>query len=282
MPGIEEVTEKLTRLRRVLGELPGAVVAYSGGADSAFLAEMSHRILGHRFLAVTADTPSLPRRELGDATQLARARGWRHRVVATHEVEDERYAANPVDRCYFCKSALFDRLGPLAERLRVPILLGTNLDDLGDWRPGQAAADERGARHPLVEAGLTKAEIRQASRTLGLPTADKPAAACMASRFAYGVRITEEGLARAERAEESLLDRGFPVVRVRDLGDDRARVEVAADDLSRLMPISAEVCEELSRLGFVQVTIDEEGYRRGALNEGMLLAIGSHAGKRPG
>ncbi|MGH2770023.1 MAG: ATP-dependent sacrificial sulfur transferase LarE, partial [Actinomycetota bacterium] len=253
--------------------------AYSGGADSAFLAEMSHRVLGPRFLAVTADTPSLPRRELEDAIRLARARGWRHRVVATNEIEDERYAANPLDRCYFCKSALFDRLAPLARRLRAPILLGTNLDDLGDWRPGQAAADERGARHPLVEAGLTKAEIRQASRALGLPTADKPAAACMASRFAYGVRVTGEGLARVERAEESLLRRGFPVVRVRDLGEDRARVEVAAEDLSRLIPISGEVCEELSRLGFVKVTIDEEGYRRGALNEGMSLTVRSPAGR---
>lgn len=275
MAETREVAGKLTKLQGILRALPGAVVAYSGGADSAFLAEMAHQVLGHRFLAVTADSPSLPRRELDDALSLARARGWRHQVIATTEMGDERYAANPVDRCYFCKSALFDRLDPLARRLGVPVLLGTNLDDLGDWRPGQAAATERGARHPLVEAELTKAEIRRASRTLGLPTADKPAAACMASRFAYGVRITPEGLARIERAEESILSRGFPVVRVRDLGQDRARVEVAAEDLPRLVSISEEIRAELSALGFHQVTIDEEGYRRGALNEGMVLMVGS-------
>lgn len=271
------VDAKVRALGEVLAGLPGAVVAYSGGADSAYLAEMAHRGLGGRSLAVTADSPSLPRRELAAAARLARDRGWRHLVVATREVEDERYAANPVDRCYFCKSALFARLEPLAMERGLPVLLGTNTDDLGEWRPGHRAAAERGARHPLVEAGLSKAEVREASRRAGLPTAAKPAAACLASRLAYGVRVTPAALARIEAAEELLLGRGFCVVRVRDLGDDRARVEVGRDEVGLLEAQAESVTGELRRLGFAEVAIDGRGYRSGALNEGMALPA---AGRR--
>lgn len=261
--------EKVRVLECILASMPGAVVAYSGGADSAFLAEMAHRALDGRCVAATADSPSLPRRELAAATALARSRGWRHTVAGTSELEDERYAANPHDRCYFCKSALMDRLGPLAEEMGVPVLLGTNLDDLGDWRPGQRAATERGARHPMVEAGLTKADVRAASAALGLPTAAKPAAACLASRFAYGVRVTREGLARVEAAEDALLERGFAVVRVRDLGGGRARVEVGPAEVGRLREMAEEVGAALAGLGFAEVVLDPRGYRAGALNEGI-------------
>ncbi|HLI56165.1 MAG TPA: ATP-dependent sacrificial sulfur transferase LarE [Actinomycetota bacterium] len=253
---------KLEQLRAILSTLPEAVVAYSGGVDSALLAELAHQEAGA--LAVTADSPSLPRRELAAATALASARGWRHRVVGTAEMEDPRYAANPVNRCYHCKSALLDRLAPLGS----PVLMGTVTDDLGDWRPGQRAATERGARHPMVEAGLTKADVRAFSAALGLPTATKPASACLASRLAYGVPVTASALARVEQGEEFLSSLGFRVRRVRDLGDDTARVEVGPDELHRVD--AATVTAGLVDLGFATVTIDERGYRRGALNEGVV------------
>lgn len=263
---------KLDALRETLGCLSGCLVAYSGGVDSALLAEMAHQVLGPASTAVTADSPSLPRRELEAARALAGSRGWQHLVVGTAELDDPRYAVNPVDRCYHCKSALFDRLQPLAEDLGVPVLLGTVTDDLGDWRPGQRAASERGGRHPFVEVGLAKAEIRQISAALGLPTAAKPAAACLASRLAYGVPVTAAALARVERAEEFVASLGFSVLRVRDLGGDAARVEVAPEELPRLAPLSRTVSDGLRGLGFAAVTIDERGYRRGALNEMFLPA----------
>ncbi|HKN48951.1 MAG TPA: ATP-dependent sacrificial sulfur transferase LarE, partial [Actinomycetota bacterium] len=260
----------LAALRKILGALPGAVVAYSGGVDSALLAEVAHQVLGTASVAVTADSPSLPRRELEAATALARCRGWGHLVVGTAELDDPGYVANPLNRCYHCKSALFDRLQPLADQRGAPVLLGTVTDDLGDWRPGHAAATERGGRHPLVEAGMAKADVRALSAELGLPTAAKPAAACLSSRLAYGVTVTTAALARVERAEELVASLGFSVLRVRDLGGDAARVEVGPDELARLAPLSWTVSEGLRALGFATVTIDERGYRRGALNEGAL------------
>lgn len=189
----------------------------------------------------------------------------------TLELEDERYASNPTDRCFWCKTALFDRLEPISASTGWPVLLGTNTDDLGDWRPGGRASEERGGLAPLVDTGFSKAEVREASRLLGLPTADKPASACLASRFAYGVRVTREGLSRVEAAETSLHRRGFEVVRVRDLGDDRARVEVGTNEVPLLLVQSESVVRELSGLGFADVTIDERGYRQGSLNEQVLL-----------
>jgi uncharacterized protein len=269
---------KLAALREILGALPGAVVAYSGGVDSALLAEVAHQMLGAACCAVTADSPSLPRRELAAATQLARRRGWRHLVVGTAELDDPGYVVNATNRCYHCKSALFDRLQPLADSWGAPVLLGTVTDDLGDWRPGHAAASERGGRHPLVEAGLSKAEVRQLSAELGLPTAAKPAAACLSSRLAYGVPVTTEALARVERAEELVASLGFSVLRVRDLGDDAARVEVGSDELARLRPLARTVTEALRGLGFATVAIDQRGYRRGALNETVLIPAAALTG----
>jgi uncharacterized protein len=270
---------KIERLRSILSDLPGALVAYSGGADSAFLAEVSHQVLGPKSIAVTADSPSLPRRELSLAVELAKSRGWNHRVVETLELNNENYASNPHDRCYFCKSALFERVSPMAHELGFSMLLGTNLDDLGDWRPGQKAAAEEGVRHPLVEAELSKDEVREASRQVGLPTSDKPASACLASRIAYGVRVTQDSLMRIEAAETYLFDRGFAVVRVRDLGDDHARVEVGSDEVARLLDNSSQVVAHLKSLGFRDVLIDERGYRQGALNEGIELDL-LQVGKR--
>lgn len=261
---------KRRRLEEVLGALGGAIVAYSGGADSAFVAEVAHVVLGPRSLAITADSPSIPRRELAAAAELARQRGWNHELVRTNEIDDSRYAANPVNRCYYCKSALFEVLGPRARRSGVPILLGTNVDDLSDHRPGHIAADEHGVLHPLVEAGLSKAEVRALSREAGLPTWDKPAAACLASRFAYGVRVTTDGLRRVETSENFLFGRGYRVVRVRDLGGDKTRVEVGPDEIARLQTESDALKTTLESLGWAEVVIDERGYRRGSLNEGVV------------
>jgi uncharacterized protein len=274
-PPSHDNDRKVRRLENILGSLPAAVVACSGGADSAFLAEVAHRVLGPAAVAVTADSPSLPRSELEAVETLARSRGWRHQVVPTGELDDERYTANPPNRCWFCKSALMDRLGPIAQAHGGPVLLGTVADDLGDWRPGIEASRQRGARHPLVEAGLTKREVREASRQIGLPTADKPAAACLSSRFAYGVRITPAGLRRVERAEAYLEDRGFRIVRVRDLGGGRARVEVGRDEVARLRIEAPIVERDLLALGFGDVVLDPRGYRSGALNEGIVPAAAS-------
>jgi pyridinium-3,5-biscarboxylic acid mononucleotide sulfurtransferase len=271
---------RLAALRRILGALSGAVVAYSGGVDSALLAEVAHQVLGAASTAVTADSPSLPRKELEAATALAKRRGWGHLVVGTAELDDPGYVANPRNRCYHCKSALFDRLQPLADDRGALVLLGTVTDDLADWRPGHAAATERGGRHPLVEAGLSKADVRKLSAELGLPTAAKPAAACLSSRLAYGVPVTIEALARVERAEELVASLGFSVLRVRDLGGDAARVEVGTDELARLAPLSRTVTEGLRGLGFATVAIDERGYRRGALNEGALIPAAAVTARR--
>lgn len=272
--------DKIGRLEATLKDPPGALVAYSGGCDSTLLAEVAHLVLGSRALAAIADSPSLPRRELREAKALAAARGWRLVVVDTAELDDPRYASNPVDRCYFCKTALFDALGPIASGLGWPVMLGTVADDLGDWRPGIQAADEQGARHPLATSGFTKADVREASRRFGLPTADKPASACLASRFAYGVGVTREGLRRVEATEEELLRRGFRIVRVRDLGDDRARIEVSSAEVPVLLGQAGEVVAFCRELGFTKVEIDERGYRSGAMNEAVAVEIGKRKGHR--
>jgi uncharacterized protein len=257
---------KLRSLRSLIAELGDVVVAYSGGVDSAFLAAMTHEGLGPRSLAVTAVSPSLARRELDHARALAQRRGWQHQVVATHEVAREDYARNDPDRCYWCKTELYEVLGPLAAERGAKVLVGTNLDDLGDYRPGLRAADENGVIAPLVQAGLTKSEVRALSGDLGLPTADKPASPCLASRFAYGVRVTPRGLRRIDAAEEAVRALGFEVLRVRDHGD-LARIEVPAEDIDRAAALSPQIASALKDVGFKYVALDLEGFRSGAMNE---------------
>jgi uncharacterized protein len=265
-----QLHERLNRLDSIIDAMPGVLVAFSGGADSAFLAEVAHLRLGPKAIALTADSPSLPKAELSAAIDLASERGWRHLVVSTDEMGSEDYVSNPVNRCYFCKSALFDVLGPKAADLGYIMALGTNADDMGDHRPGHVAADEAGARHPLLEAGLSKKDIREASSRLGLITADKPASACLASRFAYGVRVTREGLRRVESAEEVISSLGYRIVRVRDLGHNKARIEVGQDELARVWMHEEEIKQGLTTLGFQEVVIAEGGYRRGSLNDGVV------------
>jgi uncharacterized protein len=271
-------TVKLVALERALRGLEGAAVAFSGGADSAFLTFVAHRTLGEDMVAVTADSPSLPRRELAEAAAFARQHGIPHRVVATSELGDPRYAKNAGDRCAWCKEALMDAL-LTRDEFSGPVLLGVNIDDLRDHRPGQARALQRGARFPLVEAGLSKAEVRSLSRTLGLSTWNKPAAACLSSRIVYGVPVTEAALARVERAEEALRSLGFSGnLRVRDQGRDLARIEVDLQEVGAVLRRREKVVRALKEVGFRFVTVDLEGYRSGSQN--VLLSLSTAGDSR--
>jgi pyridinium-3,5-biscarboxylic acid mononucleotide sulfurtransferase len=260
------LSAKRGALHALLTDMGSAVVAYSGGVDSTFLMACAHEALGPAAIAVTAVSPSLPARARAEAAVVAGRLGWNHEMLATHEVGREEYARNEADRCYWCKTELYEVLAPIAAARDADMLVGTNLDDLADIRPGNRAARERGVRAPLVEAQLTKAEVRELSRAMGLQTADKPAAPCLASRFAYGVRVTEEGLRRVDVAEEFLRSLGFEDLRVRDHGD-LARIEVPAAEVERAAGVASTIAEKLKELGFRYVTLDLEGFRSGSLNE---------------
>jgi uncharacterized protein len=263
------LTVKRDALASILAGLDSVVVAYSGGVDSTLLAAVSHEVLGERSLAVTAASPALPARGLRQASEVAASRGWNHQVVRTDEMRREEYARNEPDRCYWCKTELLEVLQPLAAARGARVVVGTNADDLSDHRPGIAAARERGVLAPLAEAGLDKNAVRELSAELGLPTATQPASPCLASRFAYGVRVTEEGLRRIERAEEFLLDLGFRELRVRDHGDV-ARIEVPPDEVVRAASMASEIGDRLKALGFRYVTLDLNGFRSGSLNDVLL------------
>ena len=212
-------------------------MAFSGGTDSTLVAAVAARTLGERALAVTAVSPSLPPGEAALTRRVAAELGIRHRMVRTHEAEDPAYLANDADRCYHCKDELYEVLERVAQEDDFPVIFsGANLDDLGDFRPGLRAAKEHGVRHPLVEAAMTKAEVREAARTLGLPTWDKPASACLSSRIRFGVTITVEELSKVGRAERLLKDLGFRQCRVRVHDAELVRVEVERDDVERLAP----------------------------------------------
>lgn len=261
--------EKLDRLRRIVREAGSALVAHSGGVDSTLVLRVAADELGERVLAVTGRSPAVPDGELAEAAQLAESFGTAHRFLDTRELDRPGYVANGPDRCYHCKSELFDRLEVVrAAEGFAWILDGTNRDDLGDHRPGMQARRERGIRSPLVEAEMTKAEVREASRVLGLPTAEKPALACLSSRLPYGTPVTPEALARVAAAEESVRALGFRQFRVRHHGD-MARLEVDPAELDKAL--GAEMRAKLSRglkgAGYRWVAVDLEGYRTGSLNE---------------
>jgi uncharacterized protein len=256
-------------LRRYDG---GLVVAYSGGADSAFLAVVANQVLRERMVAVTAVSPSLAAAERADAAAFAAELGFRHVEVATDEMERAAYRVNDGDRCFWCKDSLMDAVGPVADELGegAVVALGVNLDDLGDHRPGQQAAAGRGAVFPLVEAGFTKADVRAASRQLRLRTWDKPAAPCLASRLPYGTEVTVDLLGRVERAEAALRRLGFRELRVRHAGDV-ARIEVPVADLAGIAERHVEVVAAVRAAGYRRVTLDLEGLRSGNLNADLAL-----------
>ena len=264
-----EVAPKLDRLRGLLADLPSALVAFSGGVDSSFLLRVAHEVLGERCLALTTVSPTMPADDLAAARELAARLGVAHLLVEANELDIPGYAENPANRCYFCKDHLFTIcVAEAGRRGLAAVLDGANLDDLRDHRPGLQAAAERGVRHVLVEAGLGKADIRAASRALGLPTWDRPASPCLSSRFPYGTRITLEDLQRVEAAERFLRTRGFRELRVR-FHDQVARLEVPVAEMPRLLEptMREEVVRELKRLGFTYVALDLQGFRSGSLNE---------------
>jgi len=265
--------EKEARLRRTLAGLGSAVVAFSGGTDSAYLAWAATSELGPRAHCVTADSPSYPSRHRAVAERLARDFSLRHEFIVTGEMERPEYRANEPDRCYYCKQELFTLLTALArERGIAAVLDGANADDRGDYRPGRKAARELGVRSPLDEADLTKAEIRELSRRAGLPTWDEPASACLSSRIPYHSEVTAEKLAMIERAEDALFALGFRVCRVRHHGDV-ARVELGPDEMARALepPTRDAIVRDLKAAGYRYVTLDLQGYRMGSLNEGVRL-----------
>ena len=243
------------------------VVAFSGGADSAFLAAVAQRVLGQRAHAVTAVSPSLAGDEEAECRRLAADWGLRWTPVTTHEMERAAYRINDIDRCYHCKAELMDVVVPVAAAEDAVVILGVNLDDLGDHRPGQRAAAEQGARFPLVEAGFTKQMLREASRDLGLRTWDKPAAACLASRVPYGTEVSVSLLGQIDRAEAGLRRLGFAELRVRHYADT-ARLEVPLARLADVVDRREEVVAAVKRCGYRYVTLDLEGLRSGNLNDG--------------
>jgi pyridinium-3,5-biscarboxylic acid mononucleotide sulfurtransferase len=260
-------SSKEAALRDTLASLGSVVVAYSGGADSAYLALMAARTLGDGALAVTADSASYPERHRRLALAVARDFGLRHEIIHTGELDRSEYRANPENRCYFCKHELYTQLSRIAAARGAVIVDGNNADDRGDYRPGRQAAREFGVRSPLDEVDLAKAEIRELSRVAGLPTWDEPASACLSSRIPYHSEVTGGKLRMIEQAEQAIAAMGFRVCRVRHY-DERARVEIGREELPRAFEadVSAAIVRELKAIGYADVTIDPQGYRMGSLN----------------
>lgn len=270
---VSPLRQKYESLRRAIGSVESALVAFSGGVDSALVAFVAHQELGGRSVAVTADSAAVPRRQIEDARALAVEVGMVHEVISTAELDDPGYRENAVNRCFFCKSELYGKLSDLARRRGLAVVLdGTNAEDGIDFRPGIAAGEQLGVISPLKDADFDKREVRELSRALGLPTWDKPAAACLSSRVAYGLEVTPEVLSRIEAGEEALSEIGFRQFRVRHHGS-MVRIEIDPAELPRALSaeMAARFVDIFKGLGYAFVSLDLEGYRSGSLNAGVSL-----------
>lgn len=270
-PGFVSVEEKEQKLRALLRSYGSVMIAFSGGVDSAYLAYVAHSEMRESAIAVTGDSASYPTFQRALADQLTNQFGIRHEMIFTEEFEDQNYTSNPPNRCYYCKSELYTKLNDLARERGVQVICdGTNADDASDYRPGRQAAREMGVRSPLLECGMTKADIRELSRRAGLPTWNEPASACLSSRVPYGQVVTIEKLSMVDKAEIALKQLGFRQVRVRHHGDV-ARIEVADDEMLRALDLNMaqRMSEALKAIGFKYVALDLEGYRTGSLNEAL-------------
>ncbi len=268
---------KLARMRAIFAPMRSVIVAFSGGVDSTFVLKVAHDAIGDRVLALTTTSPTMPDEDRESALAMALVIGARHLVVESNELEIPGYAQNPINRCYLCKHNLFTVCEARAAELGIDeIVDGLNLDDLHDYRPGMQAASEKRVRHPLVEAELTKAEIRELSRAMSLPTWDRPASPCLSSRFPYGTTITPEGLAKVAAGERLLHSMGFKIARVRFHGEV-ARLELERSEIARILEdeLRETVDREFRKIGFRFVAIDLKGFRSGSLNEGVIANPGS-------
>ena len=264
----QELLNKTSELKALLTGMGGCVIGFSGGVDSTLLFAVAAEVLGERALAVTATSETYPERERREAESLAKRIGGRHRLIVSEELEIPEFQDNPPNRCYYCKRELFEKLRAIADQEGLPhVLDGTNLDDRGDHRPGRQAAAELGVRSPLEEACFTKDDIRTLSQAMNLPTWDKPAFACLSSRFPYGTAITAERVSKVGQAEESLRGLGFRILRVR-YHDSVARVELGEEEFARAVgPMREEVGRLVRAAGFTYVAVDLQGYRSGSMNE---------------
>jgi uncharacterized protein len=266
---VETVLErKKEKLLEILRQYDGLVVAFSGGVDSTLLLAVAHSVLGDRLVAVTAQSPVHPARETAYAVRFARMKNIRHRLVRSQEMQQTDFLANPVDRCYICKKNILADLRAIGRQLGINhVAHGANLDDLGDYRPGMQAAEEAGVDAPLLEAGLTKADIRRLSKQMNLETWNRPSMACLATRIPYGTPITEKALQMVDQAEEFLLNLGFSTCRVRHHGE-LCRIELLPEELVKALgaDVRRTVASELRRIGFRYVTVDLQGYVQGSMN----------------
>ena len=268
--------DKYERLKKIIEEMGSIVIGFSGGVDSTLLLKVAHDILKDKVIAVIGKSETYPEEEFNEAIKLAEFIGARYKIVTTEETDNLKFAENPPDRCYYCKTELFSKLKEIAEAEGIRwIADGTNADDVKDFRPGLRAVKENNIRSPLLEAGLTKNEIRELSRLLGLPTWDKPSFACLSSRFPYGMPIDREKLKKIDKAESFLRKLGLKVFRVRLIDENTVRIETGKEEFKKFFEddFRVKVVNELKNLGFIYITLDLEGYRTGSMNEVLKIEV---------